>query len=173
MSSTGPVKFPDEQNVYQQLPPPRNNAISHIINKQQLINSPYNNVQVPRRPALQTRYTSIGDQRQILAALANHAQRVQNNELQNNVYKPTYTNNRIDDEDHYQPSPTDYEKKQYNFAYAVKDAYSGDDFSHSQQQENGKVQGSYKVRLPDNRVQITKYVADEKGELSSKNLELI
>lgn len=144
----------------------RNNAVAHIIDKQVLINSPYNQLQVARRPPIQTRYTNTADQRQILLALANHAKRVQNNEFQNNVHSPTYTN-RIDDDDDqgddYQTLASDFEKKQYNFAYAVKDSYSGDDFSHSQKQENGKVQGSYKVRLPDNRIQITKYVADEKG----------
>lgn len=122
-------------------------------------------MQIARTPPLQTRYTNTADQRQILLALANHAKRVQNNEFQNNVPSPTYTN-RIDDKDRnvdYQTLATDFDKKQYNFAFAVKDLNSGDDFSHSQRQENGKVQGSYKVRLPDNRIQITKYIADEKG----------
>jgi hypothetical protein len=131
-----------------------------------LINPPLNQLQVERRPPLQTRYTNTADQRQILAALANHALRVQNNEFQNNLHSPTYTNKVDDDKqpEEYQ-LPKDFEeKKQYNFAYAVKDTYSGDDFSHSQKQENGRVQGSYKVRLPDNRIQITKYVADEKGD---------
>lgn len=160
MFSTGPIKFPEDTSFY--LPTQRNNVISHIIDKQVLLNSPVK--QQSRRPPIQTRYTNTDDQRQILAALANHAQRVQNNEFQNNVHSPTYTNNRIDDtDDHRKALSTDFEKKRYNFAYVVKDTHSGDDFSHSQKQENGKVQGSYKVRLPDNRIQITTYIADEEG----------
>lgn len=184
------MRFPEDPsfNRIQQQQRTRN-ALSHIIDKQALINSPYDPLPITRRPPpLQTRYTDTADQHQILAALANHAKRVQNNEFQRNTYSPTYTSNRIDDDEnqhHHQQvqvihdidgdfntspavSPAavdfdDFDKKEYNFAYAVKDAHSGDDFSHNQKQENGAVQGSYKVRLPDNRIQITKYIADEKG----------
>ncbi|XP_055630004.1 uncharacterized protein LOC129770879 [Toxorhynchites rutilus septentrionalis] len=56
------------------------------------------------------------------------------------------------------------QKKHYVFSYSVKDAASGDDFSHTQQQQvNGAVKGSYKVQLPDGRMQIVKYVADNNG----------
>lgn len=172
--STGPVRFPDDSSYgllqQQQRREQQRKALSHIIDKQAVINSPYEPIQITRRPVPQTRYTDTNDQHQILAALANHAKRVQNNEFQKNTYTPTYTHNRIDDNDddyqHHTPTPVvDYEKKEYNFAYAVKDHHSGDDFSHSQKQENGAVQGSYKVRLPDGRLQITKYIADEKGLL--------
>uniref|UniRef100_A0AAG5DKC2 Uncharacterized protein n=1 Tax=Anopheles atroparvus TaxID=41427 RepID=A0AAG5DKC2_ANOAO len=55
-------------------------------------------------------------------------------------------------------------KKNYVFSYAVKDSASGDDFSHTQQQQtDGAVKGSYKVQLPDGRMQIVKYVADNNG----------
>jgi Insect cuticle protein len=47
------------------------------------------------------------------------------------------------------------------FSYAVKDHNSGDDFSHTQKQENGAVHGSYKVQLPDGRVQVVKYTAND------------
>ena len=36
-------------------------------------------------------------------------------------------------------------------------------FSHTQKQENGAVEGSYKVQLPDGRTQIVKYIADSNG----------
>ncbi|XP_055692660.1 uncharacterized protein LOC129795431 [Lutzomyia longipalpis] len=49
-------------------------------------------------------------------------------------------------------------KKQYAFSYSVKD-----DFSHSQQQKDGTVRGSYKVHLPDGRIQIVRYHADDNG----------
>jgi hypothetical protein len=163
------VRFPDDPSYgllqQQQRREQQRKALSHIIDKQAVINSPYEPIQITQRPVPQTRYTDTADQHQILAALANHAKRVQNNEFQKNTYTPTYTHNRIDDDDDddYHITPADFEKKEYNFAYAVKDHHSGDDFSHSQKQENGAVQGSYKVRLPDGRLQITKYIADEKG----------
>ncbi|CRL03189.1 CLUMA_CG016539, isoform A [Clunio marinus] len=76
-------------------------------------------------------------------------------------------NNRIDDDyqedvvDLIKSSSRSFDKKHYKFSYAVKDGKSGDDFSHTQKQENGAVQGSYKVHLPDGRVQIVKYTADD------------
>ncbi|KXJ79998.1 hypothetical protein RP20_CCG026968 [Aedes albopictus] len=55
-------------------------------------------------------------------------------------------------------------KKHYAFSYTVKDSASGDDFSHTQQQQiDGAVKGSYKVQLPDGRMQIVKYIADNNG----------
>ncbi|GAB0087758.1 hypothetical protein DMENIID0001_021030 [Sergentomyia squamirostris] len=55
------------------------------------------------------------------------------------------------------------QKKQYAFSYSVKDAASGDDFSHTQQQKDGTVRGSYKVHLPDGRIQVVRYHADDNG----------
>lgn len=57
--------------------------------------------------------------------------------------------------------PQQVDRNQYRFAYSVKDRQSGDDFSHHQQQENGAVQGSYKVQLPDGRTQTVRYTADD------------
>lgn len=66
-----------------------------------------------------------------------------------------------------------HENKHYKFSYAVKDRQSGDDFSHTQKQENGAVHGSYKTVLPDKRVQIVKYTADDihgyRAEVSYEN----
>lgn len=79
------------------------------------------------------------------------------------LVKPRAKNvNRVDLNYLEEPAPSyDDNKKKYRFSYAVKDGISGDDFSHTQKQENGAVQGSYKVHLPDGRVQIVKYTADD------------
>ncbi|KFB51797.1 AGAP010717-PA-like protein [Anopheles sinensis] len=69
----------------------------------------------------------------------------------------------VEDIDSYNEASTNV-KKNYVFSYAVKDSASGDDFSHTQQQQtDGAVKGSYKVQLPDGRMQIVKYVADNNG----------
>jgi hypothetical protein len=61
-------------------------------------------------------------------------------------------------------SNSNYKKKKYRFSYSVKDDLNGDDYSHTQKQgSDGAVRGSYKVQLPDGRVQIVRYVADDQG----------
>ena len=67
----------------------------------------------------------------------------------------------VDYQDPIKPLSSSHNKKQYRFSYAVKDGHSGDDFSHTQNQENGAVHGSYNVQLPDGRMQIVKYTADD------------
>lgn len=73
-------------------------------------------------------------------------------------------NNHVDD---YYDEPTAEaslnNKKHYAFSYTVKDKASGDDFSHTQQQVNGAVKGSYNVMLPDGRMQVVTYIADDQG----------
>ena len=51
----------------------------------------------------------------------------------------------------------------YAFGYSVKDDYSGDDFSHNEVRDGYKTEGEYRVALPDGRVQIVSYIADENG----------
>lgn len=103
----------------------------------------------------------------IYRALTNHARRVNNNEFQRKHFVPRAKHhNRLDvdyqdETDPIRSSSTNNDKKHYRFSYAVKDGLSGDDFSHTQKQENGAVQGSYKVQLPDGRVQIVRYTADD------------
>ncbi|KAG4068939.1 hypothetical protein HA402_005087 [Bradysia odoriphaga] len=63
----------------------------------------------------------------------------------------------------YDDSSSSVSKKHYAFSYTVRDASSGDDFSHTQKQEDGAVKGSYKVQLPDGRTQVVKYTADNNG----------
>ncbi|KAK3873202.1 hypothetical protein Pcinc_021771 [Petrolisthes cinctipes] len=48
----------------------------------------------------------------------------------------------------------------YDFAYAVKDDYSGNDFGHNEQSDGNLVTGEYFVLLPDGRLQTVTYTAD-------------
>ncbi|XP_038217294.1 uncharacterized protein LOC119836114 [Zerene cesonia] len=58
----------------------------------------------------------------------------------------------------------DYNEGQnYAFSYIVKDQKTGDDFSHKQESSGSATNGEYRVRLPDGRVQIVSYTADENG----------
>lgn len=45
----------------------------------------------------------------------------------------------------------------------MKDHDTGDDFSHTQQSSGSATNGEYRVRLPDGRMQIVSYTADENG----------
>ncbi|XP_063229933.1 nematocyst expressed protein 4-like [Bacillus rossius redtenbacheri] len=48
----------------------------------------------------------------------------------------------------------------YDFNYAVKDDYHGNDFSRNEVSDGDVVQGEYRVQLPDGRLQIVTYTAD-------------
>ena len=52
--------------------------------------------------------------------------------------------------------------KSYEFGYAVKDDYSGTDYNRQEISDGHKVQGEYRVHLPDGRLQIVTYYADDK-----------
>lgn len=188
--STGPVQFPvsppNPQRQQQQLEQQRR-IISHIVEKQALIPHPYARLALNYRAQQLTRFSgkvskhlrslhsfyinsfSQDDQLPLIyQALASHGRRVQNNDFQRKNFIPRskHHHNRIDEDyqeesDPIRSSSSNHEKKQYRFSYAVKDKLSGDDFSHSQKQENGAVHGSYKVQLPDGRTQIVKYTADD------------
>lgn len=64
---------------------------------------------------------------------------------------------------HPSPSPYDhreetYEARPYSFNYGVKDKYSGVDYNRAESRsDNGVTKGSYKVALPDGRLQIVTY----------------
>lgn len=77
-------------------------------------------------------------------ALARHAKKVLSNRLDDSNDYNNY------DEDT-NVAGTHLDKKHYAFSYTVRDKQSGDDFSHTQQQVNGAVKGSYKVMLPDGK----------------------
>lgn len=49
----------------------------------------------------------------------------------------------------------------YNFQYGVSDALTGQQFSHGENRDNYNTAGEYRVNLPDGRVQIVTYKADE------------
>lgn len=56
----------------------------------------------------------------------------------------------------FQPEP-------FSFMYEVKDAATGNDFSHKQESDGKTVKGEYKVLLPDGRNQVVTYTADDGG----------
>ncbi|CAL4193986.1 unnamed protein product, partial [Meganyctiphanes norvegica] len=48
----------------------------------------------------------------------------------------------------------------YDFNYAVKDDYSGNDFGHNEAREGDYTSGSYYVQLPDGRLQKVTYTVN-------------
>ncbi|KAK3850254.1 hypothetical protein Pcinc_043029 [Petrolisthes cinctipes] len=48
----------------------------------------------------------------------------------------------------------------YDFAYAVKDDYTGNDFGHEESSDGNVASGSYYVLLPDGRRQVVTFTAD-------------
>ncbi|XP_076040836.1 cuticle protein 19-like [Oratosquilla oratoria] len=48
----------------------------------------------------------------------------------------------------------------FDFAYAVKDDYTGNDFAHASSSDGHVVTGEYRVLLPDGRTQIVTYTVD-------------
>ncbi|CAG2057767.1 unnamed protein product [Timema podura] len=55
------------------------------------------------------------------------------------------------------------EPANYEFNYEVQDAESGAEFGHEETRQDESAQGSYRVLLPDGRLQIVEYQADEEG----------
>nr|XP_040236556.2 uncharacterized protein LOC120958068 [Anopheles coluzzii]XP_040236557.2 uncharacterized protein LOC120958068 [Anopheles coluzzii] len=114
---------------------------------------PYETLALKERHQKMVRFSGADSQtvKPAYQALAKHAAR---------VLGKSYA---VEDIDSLNEAATDV-KKNYVFSYAVKDTASGDDFSHTQQQhQDGAVKGSYKVHLPDGRMQIVKYIADNNG----------
>ncbi|CAG0895630.1 unnamed protein product [Cyprideis torosa] len=52
---------------------------------------------------------------------------------------------------------------QYAYGYQVKDDYTGNYFTQKESRDGYATQGEYSVQLPDGRLQIVRYVADENG----------
>merc|ERR1712244_88540 len=67
----------------------------------------------------------------------------------------------------YKPSPYKEEKlppQPYEYKYGVEDSYSGTSFDKGENQDAyGNVAGSYRVNLPDGRVQVVTYTADHEN----------
>ncbi|VVD01033.1 unnamed protein product [Leptidea sinapis] len=93
------------------------------------------------------------------------AESVARSELNNSIASSsfldpvTYRPNYLDDLNFVK----EYEAQNYAFSYVVKDQKTGDDFSHKQQSHGSATNGEYRVRLPDGRVQIVSYTADDNG----------
>lgn len=59
----------------------------------------------------------------------------------------------------------------YDFAYNVKDEPSYNDFLHKETSDGKLVTGSYRVALPDSRIQVVTYKADEYGYVADVKYE--
>ena len=58
----------------------------------------------------------------------------------------------------------------YTFEYAVSDSYSNN-FGHTETRDGYKTRGSYRGVLPDSRIQIVSYTADENGYVADVKYE--
>ncbi|XP_061381110.1 uncharacterized protein LOC116775556 [Danaus plexippus] len=85
-----------------------------------------------------------------------------NRELAKLRQKPSRYNTQENDYDNYDDKQSK-EENNYAFSYRVNDHITGDDFSHSQRSSGSATSGEYRVRLPDGRMQIVSYTADENG----------
>ena len=77
---------------------------------------------------------------------------------------------------YHKPSPYKEEKQApqpYEYKYGVEDSYSGTSFDKGENQDAyGNVAGSYRVNLPDGRVQVVTYTADhENGYIADVSYE--
>ncbi|KAL4702119.1 hypothetical protein ACJJTC_015242 [Scirpophaga incertulas] len=106
----------------------------------------------------------------IYRAISDHAnQRVLDVQRQNNRYdyqvnEPVnYNRYKSNVVDRHEDDGRDDQNNNYAFSYTVKDHKTGDDFSHSQHSSGSATNGEYRVRLPDGRMQIVSYTADENG----------
>ncbi|EFX82388.1 hypothetical protein DAPPUDRAFT_223849 [Daphnia pulex] len=59
----------------------------------------------------------------------------------------------------------------YSFGYDVQDKESYNDFEHNEKSDYNVVSGSYRVVLPDSRVQIVTYKADANGYIADVKYE--
>ncbi|XP_037802478.1 pro-resilin-like [Penaeus monodon] len=82
--------------------------------------------------------------------------------------RPTYSYNEPDS---FEYSSESSEAK-YDFRWAVKDDYSGNDFGHQESRDGDRTQGSYYVQLPDGRLQkVTYYVDGDSGYVADVSYE--
>ncbi|KAG5673715.1 hypothetical protein PVAND_003736 [Polypedilum vanderplanki] len=57
----------------------------------------------------------------------------------------------------------EHENKNYDFGYHVTDYKSGNNFGHTQSKKQNVINGQYSILMPDGRIQVTKYIADDSG----------
>ncbi|XP_063601344.1 pro-resilin-like [Penaeus indicus] len=70
------------------------------------------------------------------------------------------------------PSSEESAEAKYDFQWAVKDDYSGNDFGHQEARDGDNTQGSYYVQLPDGRLQkVTYYVDGDSGYVAEVSYE--
>ncbi|XP_063601342.1 pro-resilin-like [Penaeus indicus] len=70
------------------------------------------------------------------------------------------------------PSSEESAEAKYDFQWAVKDDYSGNDFGHQESRDGDDTQGSYYVQLPDGRLQkVTYYVDGDSGYVAEVSYE--
>ncbi|XP_042875686.1 cuticle protein 7-like [Penaeus japonicus] len=66
----------------------------------------------------------------------------------------------------------EYDDAKYDFNWAVKDEYSGNDFGHQESRDGDNTEGSYYVQLPDGRLQkVTYYVDGDNGYVADVTYE--
>lgn len=56
----------------------------------------------------------------------------------------------------------------FDFNYAVKDDYYGNDYSHNAVSDGDVTRGEYRILLPDGRTQIVRYTADWKNGFNAQ-----
>ncbi|XP_057369020.1 cuticle protein 18.6-like [Daphnia carinata] len=61
------------------------------------------------------------------------------------------------------PAEASHPLMPFSFAYEVKDDPTSQDFAHKENSDGKVISGSYRVVLPDSRIQIVTYKADENG----------
>jgi hypothetical protein len=77
---------------------------------------------------------------------------------------PVYPTSYVDYEDNLVKKPINFhEDKNYAFGYHVSDFKSGNNFGHTQSKNDNEIKGEYSILLPDGRIQLTKYFADDSG----------
>ncbi|XP_048000040.1 putative uncharacterized protein DDB_G0282133 [Leguminivora glycinivorella] len=163
----GPVIFPNDAP-----PPPRpplivtSRPLTESIARSELNNSVAEQSRVHYQYDYEQEQPTLPP---IYRVLSEHA----NNNLRQLQKKPTHSNYKIKEPDYsrqYESNNVndddnnDYNQAQnYAFSYIVRDHKTGDDFSHSQHSSGSATNGEYRVRLPDGRMQIVSYTADENG----------
>jgi hypothetical protein len=73
----------------------------------------------------------------------------------------------------YKAAPEPFEAPKYSYTYGVADSAYGNklDFGHTESRDGYATKGSYRVALPDGRVQVVTYHADENGYVADVSYE--